>query len=86
MGYIPHYAFWAFMVNAVLVLATLAIAIFAAIQARAAKASADAFVKAERAYVMVDIGKIPDFQPNPNKVDILWVFPTLHNRGGRLPV
>jgi hypothetical protein len=49
--------------------------------ADAAKASADAVLNSERAWVLVDIGKLPDFNPTPNRVEILWLFPTLKNYG-----
>jgi hypothetical protein len=51
------YVFWGFWVNLLLVLATLAIAVFAVVQGIATKRSADALVASERAWIMVDIEK-----------------------------
>jgi hypothetical protein len=47
------YAFWGFWVNAVLVLATFIIAIFAVVQASAARLNAQALINAERAWITV---------------------------------
>jgi hypothetical protein len=49
--------------------------------ADAAKASADAVLNSERAWVLVAIGPLPNFNPTPDSVEILWVYPTLQNHG-----
>jgi hypothetical protein len=41
----------------------------------------NALIDSERAWVLVDIGRLPDFQPEPNQVQILWIFPTIRNYG-----
>lgn len=51
------------------------------IAAEAAKASADALINSERAWVLVDIGRVPPFKPDPNQLQILWIFPTIKNYG-----
>jgi hypothetical protein len=35
----------------------------------------------ERAWVLVDIGKLPPFKSDPNQLQILWIFPTIKNYG-----
>lgn len=47
----------------------------------AAKANAEALINSERAWVLVDIGKLPPFDPDPNQVQILWIFPRIKNHG-----
>ena len=47
----------------------------------ATEASVEALINSERAWVMVEIGPIPDFQPDPNKVQCLWIRPTIKNYG-----
>ncbi|GAC1702247.1 MAG: hypothetical protein NVS9B4_07180 [Candidatus Acidiferrum sp.] len=49
--------------------------------ANAAKLSSDALINSERAWILVDIGTLPPFDPSPNEVQILWVFPTVKNYG-----
>ena len=49
--------------------------------AKAAKASADALINSERAWILVDIGKLPPFKPDPNQLQFLWIFPTIKNYG-----
>jgi hypothetical protein len=49
--------------------------------ADAAKASADAFLNSERAWILAVIGQLPEFNPTPDRIEILWVFPTLKNFG-----
>jgi hypothetical protein len=49
--------------------------------ADAAKASADAIRNSERAWILADIGNLPNVNPTPNSVQILWIFPTLKNYG-----
>jgi hypothetical protein len=49
--------------------------------AASAKASVEALINSERAWVLIDIGKIPNFQPDPNSVQFLWVSPTIQNQG-----
>jgi hypothetical protein len=38
-------------------------------------------INSERAWVLVDIGKLPPFDPDPNLVQFLWIFPTIKNYG-----
>ena len=47
----------------------------------AAKISADALIASERAWILVEMGKLPPFKPDPNQVQILWIFPTIKNYG-----
>jgi hypothetical protein len=42
---------------------------------------ADALTSSERAWILADIGRIPPFNPDPNQVQILWIFPTIKNYG-----
>jgi hypothetical protein len=49
--------------------------------AKAAKDSADALINSERAWILVNIGKLPPFKPDPNQLQILWIFPTIKNYG-----
>jgi hypothetical protein len=50
--------------------------------ADAAKLSAEALVNSERAWVLGDvIGRLPDFTPDPSRVEILWVYVPLKNFG-----
>ncbi len=49
--------------------------------AKAAKDNAQALISSERAWILVDIGKLPPFAPEPNLVQILWIFPTIKNYG-----
>jgi len=39
------------------------------------------FTNSERAWALVDIGKLPDFQPDPNRLQILWIYPMIKNYG-----
>lgn len=52
---------------------------------RAAESSAEsgqAFISAERAWVLVETGTIPDdFQPDPNRVQVFQIWPVVINRG-----
>jgi len=54
------------------------------LSAAAAKASADTLVNSERAWVLVEIGELPDFQPNPGMLEILWIRPTVRNYGNTI--
>jgi hypothetical protein len=49
--------------------------------ANATNANADALIASERAWILVDIGKLPPFRPDPNQLQILWIFPTIKNYG-----
>jgi hypothetical protein len=49
--------------------------------ANAAKASADGLINSERAWVLIEIGQKPDFRPDPNEAQILWISPTIKNYG-----
>lgn len=49
--------------------------------ADAAKVSSETLINIERAWVQVDVGKILEFIPDPNKVEILWIWPTVRNVG-----
>ena len=49
--------------------------------ANAAKASADALINSERAWLLVEIGRLPMFDPDPTKLEILWIHPTFKNCG-----
>jgi hypothetical protein len=73
-GKIKNYTFWLVIVGAIqgLILAGTVWAIIH--QTSVSKNS-------ERAWVLVDIGKLPPFKPDPNKLEILWVFPTIKNYG-----
>jgi hypothetical protein len=49
--------------------------------ANAAELNAQALISSERAWVLVEIGTLPDFKPDPNRVQILWIMPTITNGG-----
>ena len=49
--------------------------------ANAANKSTEALINSERAWVLVDIGKLPPFEPDPNQLQVLWIFPTIKNYG-----
>jgi hypothetical protein len=49
--------------------------------AEAGLLNAQTLIASERAWVLVDIGNLPDFQPDANTVQILWIFPTIKNYG-----
>jgi len=49
--------------------------------ANAANKSAETLVNSERAWVLVDIGRLPPFTPDPNQLQVLWIFPTIKNYG-----
>src|SRR5882724_6063802 len=49
--------------------------------AEAAALNAEALINSERAWILVEIGEIPNFQPNPNKLEILWIRPMVRNYG-----
>jgi hypothetical protein len=52
------------------------------VAANAAKASGDAFVDAERAWILVETGVIPDdFEPDPTRLEIFEIAPVIANRG-----
>jgi len=51
------------------------------VSAKAAQNSAEALINSERAWILVDIGKLPNFQPDPTKLEILWIFVTVKNYG-----
>jgi len=50
-------------------------------QTVAAEKNVEAVINSERAWVLVDIGKLPPFKPEPNQLQILWIFPTIKNYG-----
>jgi hypothetical protein len=67
----PNYVLWGFWVNAVLVFATLIIAVFAVVQARAAKLNAQSVIDAERAWLLVeDVKLIPNGVDEPSHVPL----------------
>jgi hypothetical protein len=41
----------------------------------------EALIDSERAWILADIAKLPNFQPDPNQVQFLWIFPTIKNYG-----
>jgi hypothetical protein len=49
--------------------------------ADATRINAEAMVSSERAWVLVDIGRLPPFDPDPNRLEFLWIFPTIRNYG-----
>jgi hypothetical protein len=49
--------------------------------AEATERSATAQMDADRSWVLVEIGEIPDFQPIPNQLEILWIRPAIKNVG-----
>ena len=49
--------------------------------AEATQRSVEALVNSERAWVLVDIAPIRDFPAYPNRLEILWVFPSINNHG-----
>jgi hypothetical protein len=49
--------------------------------ADATKFNAEALINSERAWVQVEVGKIPEFTPDPTKVEILWIWPAVRNWG-----
>ena len=67
---------------------TLVLAGIAWTQAKAAQASAEAarlnaqaVIDSERAWLVVEIGQLPDIVPKPNEVEILWLAPHIKNYG-----
>lgn len=38
-------------------------------------------ISSERAWVLVEIGELPPFKPDPNALEILWIHPTIKNFG-----
>lgn len=50
-------------------------------QADAANTSAKALICSERAWLLVEIGKLQPFEHKPNQLQILWIFPTIKNYG-----
>src|SRR6266852_8833311 len=49
--------------------------------AHASSKSAEALINSERACMLVDIGKLPPFDPDPSHLQFLWIFPTIKNCG-----
>jgi hypothetical protein len=49
--------------------------------AEAARDSANTLLNSERAWVLVEIGQIPNFQQEPDKLEFLWIHPTIRNYG-----
>jgi hypothetical protein len=49
--------------------------------ANAANKNTKALINSERAWMLVDIGKLPPFDPDPNQLQFLWIFPTIKNCG-----
>jgi hypothetical protein len=51
------------------------------ISAKAAERSIECMIDSERAWVLVQIGQLPEFTPIPSQVQILWLQPILTNHG-----
>jgi hypothetical protein len=49
--------------------------------ARASETQATALTNSERAWLVVEIGPLPEIVPNPNQVEILWLEPHIKNYG-----
>jgi hypothetical protein len=49
--------------------------------AEAAGRNIEVLISIERPWIIVDIGKIPEFTPDPNKLEILWISATFENKG-----
>ncbi len=49
--------------------------------ATAARDSVLAFIRAERAWIAVDIGPVPSFSNDTSRLEILWVNPVFTNQG-----
>ena len=64
-----------------LVPATLIIAIYAVVQASAAKISANAQMDANRTWLLVTVGNLPDITPVPDMLQVLWIEPRVANEG-----
>jgi hypothetical protein len=80
------YLLW--LTNLAIAISSIILARYAVVQAKASqraadatKTSADALINSERAWIIVDIGKLPPFDPDPNQVQILWILPTIKNYG-----
>lgn len=76
------------VINLTIAVATIFLAVYAVLQTSVAKTAADAAQKnaqavidSERAWILADIGKLPDFDPKPDEVAVLWIFPTIKNYG-----
>ncbi len=41
-------------------------------------------VNTERAWALVEIGEIPEWSPEPNRVEFLWIRPTIKNCGNTM--
>ena len=50
-------------------------------QAELMKSQLTVTINTERAWIIVEIGELPDFQPNPNQLEYLWIRPAIRNRG-----
>jgi hypothetical protein len=50
-------------------------------QANIAQMTAKSLMDADRAWLMVTVGKLPDFTPVPDLLQILWVEPKVENAG-----
>ena len=59
----------------------LAIAIATIVLALYAVRQTEALINSERAWILVDIGKLPPFNADRNEVQVLWIFPTIKNYG-----
>lgn len=49
--------------------------------ADAARASAEALIRSERGLILVTMGQLPDFNPEPNRLEFLFLAPILRNYG-----
>ncbi|HEV2198302.1 MAG TPA: hypothetical protein VGR73_00665 [Bryobacteraceae bacterium] len=48
---------------------------------RAIENQVDVMIATERAWILVEIGNLPEFKPDPNAFQLLWIFPMIKNYG-----
>lgn len=49
--------------------------------AKAALLNAEVAIDSTRAWITVEIGELPNFQPSADSLEFLWIFPTIQNKG-----
>jgi hypothetical protein len=50
-------------------------------QTKATRDSVDVLIDSERAWILVEIGELPPFQPDPNQVQFLYIAPAIKSFG-----
>ena len=84
----PHWytssEWWLVLIAA---LTGIAIAYQAREMTRATEAMRDQIrhaINTERAWILVEIGELPSFEPDPNRLEFLWIRPTFKNCGNTM--